>query len=185
MQIRFLLHTGARIGELHAARWDDIELDRGVWTVRTSVGYIPGQGMVCNAPKTQRNHREIQFSDVVLTRLRAHRVAQAERRLALGEAWTDNGLIFPTSVGTYVEPGNFRRSLRAAVRGAGIANPAEVTPHTMRDTAISAWVMAGDKPEIVGRRAGDADYNVTLRYYTQLRPQSQQQIAQALDHVVG
>jgi hypothetical protein len=38
--------------------------------------------------------------------LRAHRRRQAAAGLALGEAWQDFGLVFPSRVGTPMEPDN-------------------------------------------------------------------------------
>jgi integrase len=54
--------------------------------------------------------------------LRRHGVRQAEERLAAGDAWQDHGLIFPSEVGTPVEPANFTNRFSALCRGAGLGH---------------------------------------------------------------
>jgi hypothetical protein len=44
--------------------------------------------------------------------MREHRVRQDARRRQLGEGWHEEGLVFPTSVGTLLDPANLRRGLR-------------------------------------------------------------------------
>ena len=53
----------------------------------------------------------------VVDALKEQRVRVAELRLVLGEAWTDLDLIFPTSIGTVVDPNNVRRRLKETAPG--------------------------------------------------------------------
>jgi integrase len=45
----------------------------------------------------------------VLDALREHKARRAANRLALGESWTESGLVFTTGFGTPIEPRNLNR----------------------------------------------------------------------------
>ena len=75
LAFEFLVLTAARSGEVRLARWDEVDVEAGTWTV-------PAERM-----KTKREHR-VPLSD------RALEVLAAARRLADG-----SGLVFPSPTG--------------------------------------------------------------------------------------
>ena len=57
--------------------------------------------------KTSRTRRAVWLPAFAAERLRAHRTAQAERRLALGAAWCDLDLVCESGDGAPIDPDSF------------------------------------------------------------------------------
>src|SRR5215207_8029778 len=84
--------TGLRRGELLGLRWDDVDLDGQVLSVkrsRVAAGYAVSEG----TPKSGRG-RTVALDPETVAVLRRHRAHQLEDRMAWGEAWIDTGLVF-------------------------------------------------------------------------------------------
>ena len=151
--VRLALITGMRLGELLALRWDDLSLKTAqpTLTVRKS--------------KTPRGRRVIPLARWSVPMLRAHRVAQVEAALALGPAWSDNGLVFPSEVGTPWDHANFRHRFQKACRDAGIG---QWTPHELRHTTASWLISEGVPLKEVADTLGHASITVTADVYGHL-----------------
>ena len=95
--------TGCRRGELLGAQWSDIDLDAGIWRVRRSLARVknhsrtqdaPKTRLLVQEPKTEKGKRTLPLAPEVIDALRRLKAAQAQERLLMGEAYTDQGLIF-------------------------------------------------------------------------------------------
>lgn len=69
--LHFALETGMRPGEYLGLRWQDVDIERGLVTVRqvVTVG-LKGGGFVIKRPKTAGSRRTVAISEVLLDRLR-------------------------------------------------------------------------------------------------------------------
>lgn len=77
-----------------ALRWSDLDLDDGALTVNRTIHRVAGQGLVYAEPKTERSRRRIALPRPLVAALRAHRTAQVAERLAAGDRWHNEGLVF-------------------------------------------------------------------------------------------
>src|SRR5207249_2109632 len=94
------LYSGCRQGELLGLRWDDLDLDAGVLAVRRTLARATGGVPIFDEPKTSTSRRSLSLAPVAVAALRAHRARQNAERLALGEDWSDFGLVFTSTIGT-------------------------------------------------------------------------------------
>ncbi|MER6593472.1 tyrosine-type recombinase/integrase [Micromonospora purpureochromogenes] len=101
-----------------------------------------------------RSRRTLYLTPPLVELLRRHRARQAEERLAAGEAWQDHGLVFPSEVGTPLDPGNFSHRFSALCKRAGLGH---WHPHELRHSGTrtkscrpSAW---RGGPADAGRRS--------------------------------
>jgi len=118
------LTTGARLGEILALRWSDIDLDDGVAQIRrTVVEHMVGQGhcswFTFKEPKSGHG-RSVDLGDATIARLRAHRKSQAEIRLAAGSAWAELDLVICTPTGMPERPSTTSGRFRTVVGEAGL-----------------------------------------------------------------
>lgn len=117
--------------------------------------------------KRKRSRRAIEIDPETMRILREHKAAQAAERLAAGEKWVDQGLMFPDHCGapernrTIVD--RFKRLLK---RG----ELPDVRLYDLRHTGISLMLMRGINPLVVSRRAGHASVAFTLDVYGHLLP---------------
>ncbi|MGC4954432.1 hypothetical protein ACLQ2P_14565 [Actinomadura citrea] len=79
--------------------------------------------IVLSELKTAKSRRTLVLTQEIMSKLRTLHADQAKARLALGEAWQDHGLIFPSEVGPPPTPTTSRTrspswpSGRASVTG--------------------------------------------------------------------
>src|SRR5215468_776813 len=115
------LLVGLRTEEARALRWDHVHLDTDpalpphvdVWRSVRAHGDV----------KTSRSRRRsLALPARSVAALTGHRERQAGARLRAGELWQEQGLVFTTALGTKLDAGNVRRSLRAICRKAGIGD---------------------------------------------------------------
>ncbi len=122
------LATGARIGEVLAIRWKDIDLKAKPPTVTISGTVVMEKGRSAyrqDHPKTKAGFRTMKLPPFA-----AHTL---ERKYAAEQPKPED-MLFPSSTGTVRSPHNFRRQWRDARAG----SPYEwVTPHVFRKSVAT------------------------------------------------
>ncbi|WP_221088240.1 tyrosine-type recombinase/integrase [Deinococcus aquaedulcis] len=154
------LSYGFRIGELMALRWSDVDCSRAEIKIMRS--YDPMNGL---GPPKWGSARTLSITDTTMTVLRLHRIRQDEERMAQDEAYVDNGLVFPTLLGSYTNHENVRRAFNGLIRKAGVPR---IKVHGMRHTAASAMIRAGLDVVHVAGILGHKDPSMTLKIYSHL-----------------
>jgi integrase len=108
-----------------------------------------------NSMRTQAPH--LGAAPGVLTRLAAH-----WERAKLAEIWLDHGMVFPSELGTPMEPRNLNRHFAQLRAAAGLP---DVRLHDLRHTVVSLLMERGVAPHIVQAIARHADVKITLKIY--------------------
>jgi integrase len=152
---------GLRRGELLGLRWEDLDLDRATLTVAQTVQRVAGQLLVDDT-KSEASDATVPLPKVTRRVLVEHRDQQAKERLDAYDAWHDFGLVFPTTVGTPIEPRSLNRHFDGIRRRAGLP---DVRLHDFRHTVVSLLLELGTPPHIVQAIARHADLDVTLSIY--------------------
>ncbi len=177
------LTTGMREGELLALQWKDLDMAGGSLQVRRKVSRITNKGFVVSEPKTAKSRRNIPLAPRTLEALKRHRVRQNEQRLALGDAWEDQGLIFANSLGKPLEVSNMtRRSFRPLLVKAGLP---QIRFHDLRHSCATLLLSMGIHPKVVQERLGHSQISVTLDTYSHVLPSMQEEAAQRLDALLS
>ena len=176
------LATGARLGELLALRWQDIDMERGTMRIIRTAQRLPGKGIIFHSPKTHRATRPVALSPETVRVLREHRRRQLEERLLIGPAYRDQDLAFARATGDPLDgPAVYKAFVRLA-EGAGLGRPRF---HDLRHTAATLMLTAGVHPKIVSERLGHATVSITLDTYSHVLPDLQRDAALAMDEIFG
>ena len=133
-------------------------------SVRQSLTVLGGQPHF-TTPKTRRGERHITLSRDVLEVLAGHKQRQKAEAAALGDAWTDTGLIFTSEVGTLIHPRNFERTFKT------LLSAAKVTParfHDLRHLHVSLLVPRGFDARLIADRVGHANPSFTMDVYSHM-----------------
>lgn len=162
--------TGMRQGELLALHWKDVQLSGlggHTLAVRWNLRYQDGI-FTFKEPKTRRSRRRIALARETVELLRAHRTRQKVERLAAGEIWQDNDLVFCTEMGTPITPnGALRSTFERVLRRADL--PA-IRFHDLRHTCASLLLSANTNPKVVSELLGHATVAITLNIYSHVMP---------------
>jgi integrase len=132
----FLIYTGARIAEVLAVRWEDLELDRH------------GGGVVLFRQRTRGTHKT---GERVVPLSPELRVLLEVRRGAMGER-----------VFTYYR-GTINRTFSAFLAAHGLDRPG-LTPHSCRHTFCGLMTATGEPTALVAQWVGHSGEKQTLHY---------------------
>lgn len=152
-------YTGMRRGELLGLHWEDVDLGRRVARVRYTLSQTAG-GYVLAPPKTGRE-RDVPLRRPAIEALREQRRRQNARRLRLGAAWSDTGLVFDRGDGEKINADVASNRWIRSVRRRGYP---EIRFHDLRHTAASLMRAAG-MPELeIQIILGHTTFDMTRRY---------------------
>jgi integrase len=145
--------SGLRRGELFALRWQDIDQEARVLTVREAV-YDGTFG----TPKTEAGLRQIPLSEAALTFIGVWKQR--------AECTEPGALVFSTRTGNAISPNNvLRREIFPACEALGLPH---ATWLTFRRT-YSSWSHDKGVPgKVVAQLMGHANVDTTLNVYTQV-----------------
>jgi integrase len=97
------VHTGMRQGEMLALRWQDVDLENAVVSVRRTLTRSGGK-VAFGEPKTNKSRRSIRLSSQAVEALRSHLERQLRDMEILGDRYQDRGLVFATDTGGPINP---------------------------------------------------------------------------------
>lgn len=152
---------GLRRGELLGLRWSDLDLDRATLTVEQTVQRVGGR-LVVDETKSEASDSTIPLPKITRRVLLTHQERQAKERVDAGDVWHDFGLVFPTSVGTPIEPRSLNRHFDGIRNRAALPS---VRLHDFRHTVVTLLLELGTPPHVVQAIARHADLDVTLSIY--------------------
>lgn len=112
--------------------------------------------------KTEESTRTVSLPDICITAICEHKTRKVKEKAVADKIWKDNNLIFPSLVGTPMEPDNLRRSWGRIRERAGID---AVRFHDIRYTCVSLLLDLGVPPHVVRDIVGHSDIEVTMTIY--------------------
>lgn len=180
----FALATGMRPEEYLGLQWKDVDLERGVVTIRRALVWRSiGGGWYFGEPKTSRSRRQMPLPASTLRALAQHRRLQAAERLKAGATYQQNDLVFATPVGGPLAPRNLkRRHFRPILERAKL--PSDFRLYDLRHTCATLLLAAGEHPKVVSERLGHASITLTLDVYSHVLPTMQEAASQKLESLL-
>ena len=177
-----LLYCGLRRGELIALTWNDISIKNKTITVNKAAVFDNNQALV-QSPKTEAGIRTVPLPDAILDAVRAARKA-AETTMVCPAA--DGLLMTKTAFNKAWKSYMHYLNIQAGGRDASRSHPKVVavdnlTPHMFRHTYATILYNAGVDVKSAQRFLGHADINVTLKIYTHLTAQKEQDAIASLN----
>ncbi len=174
--------TGMRRGELCGLRWDDVDLDGAVLTVRhtrTAVGHQPVEGDT----KSQKGRRRLDLDADTVAVLRRRKIGQREDQLLMGAGWqNDTDLVFTMPDGRPWHPDVTTKAFRRLVDTADVPR---IRLHDLRHTHATHLLATGANVKIVSERLGHASVAFTLDTYGHVMPGQQADAAATVAKLVN
>jgi integrase len=153
--VDLMLATGARIGEVLAVRWKDVDLGAGHPTVTIcgTIVYLKGKGFFRQEwTKSDAGYRTVVLPRFAVGMLMTRKLVAADN---------PHDAIFASRRDTWLSPHNVRRQWRQARADTGLE---WVTPHTFRKTVATLIDKEADAKRAAAQ-LGHASEDVTNTYY--------------------
>lgn len=149
------LYMGLRIGEICALRWNDIDFERQILLVRSTVARVKVDGessstkLIIDTPKTTSSLREIPIPDFInQSLLLVRRKSQS--------------LYVVSNNATFVSPRTYEYRFHKFLKEAGID---DINYHTLRHTFATRCVEHGVDIKSLSEILGHSNVSVTLGTY--------------------
>ncbi|MGA5322238.1 site-specific integrase [Streptomyces seoulensis] len=186
------LLTGGRTEEMRPLRWDHVDLVGDPDAVPEIPPHVAVWRSVRSSgdTKTKKSRRTLALPGRAVDGLKIQWERQGWQRVAAGDQWQDNGLVFTSAVGTELDAANVRREFRKILARAAQMPGVELVPHewTTRETRTSFVSILSDRGiplEEISRLVGHSSTAVTEEVYRkQIRPVIQTG-AVAMDGIFG
>ena len=152
--ILICMHTGIRLGEICALRWEDISVDGRVISIRRTLQRLPvsdGErktALVFDTPKSRSSARQVPVPTRLIGRVNQSRCGP--------ECYVLTGSVQP------MEPRRFQRRFKSALKAAGVN---DINFHALRHTFATNCVTQGCDPATLARILGHSDVSITLNTY--------------------
>ncbi len=177
---RLMLSTGMRPGEWLGLRWSDVDLGRGVVTVRRTVTHNAAGQEVIGASTKGKRDRPIAIPPSTVAALRVWRTAQLERRLA-APFWEDASLVATDDRGRRLRRERWGEWHDKVVAAAGVTR---IVPHGLRHSYATLELETGTHPKVVQERLGHTRIQITLDRYSHVSVELQRRATEALERAL-
>jgi len=183
----FALSTGMREGEILGLRWNNVDWDTKCIIVVEQVQYTDEKREEGKLPyefqstKTEKSKRRIPVGEETIRRLRAQQNRNSVFKQFAKEKWKEHNLVFPSEVGTPMEPTNLIRRFKDMLKAAELPN---IRIHDLRHTHATLLLLRGVHPKVVSERLGHADITITLKIYSHVIPTMQEVVAGTIEEIL-
>lgn len=173
--------TGLREGEILGLKWSDLDWKTKRLQVKRQVQRLSGGGLILTEPKSAAGKRMIILSSATVAVLQKHLNSQQDEKMLIREYWQENDLIFPSTIGTPLDPSNMSRDFKRTLEMAGLPN---IRFHDLRHTAATLMLLQGTHPKIVQERLGHSNISLTMDTYSHVLPSMQEEAAEKMDEIL-
>jgi integrase len=176
--------SGARKSELYGLTWADLDFEAGTISITRQLDKAGVEPLF--GPTKTDGARTIPLNPETVTRLRAHKRAQAALKMANRTTYRDFGLVFAREPEHLQRPkaelGQPLKSLdrqpfKQLVVAAGVR---PIKFHGLRHTCATLLLGAGVPVNVVAQRLGHVDATMTLEVYAHVLPSMQTDAAAKL-----
>ncbi|WP_419153992.1 tyrosine-type recombinase/integrase [Weissella viridescens] len=190
-----LIRTGARIGEVLALKWKDVDFGDKCIVYRGRISRVVNQRPeYLDGLKNGDGQRIIQADDVIINVLRRWRSIQREYLFSFGIRVTDDSFLFTSMSRNQVNHDHFRdeATLTNALRRFNewynethqIKLP-YLNIHGFRHTHASLLISNGVELKQVADRLGHKDITVTANIYADVTPKARREVADKFSEIMG
>lgn len=169
--ILFALYTGARLGEIQALTWDDIDFEHNTVIINKSWNYHEGGGF--KDTKTESSNRVIRLSDNLLDLL-----SQLKQN--------DPKMVFMSDFGSIPTSNAVNKTLRSIMKDCSISKN-NFHFHSLRHSHVAYLLYQGIDLYAISKRLGHSDMTTTAKKYAYLidehKAQSDDLIESAINNI--
>lgn len=153
------VHTGCRVGELCALKWDDIDLINETIEISKTLQRINGT-LTLKKPKTKNSERQVTLLDSAIKFLKALKKQHIERKLKYG---IELDYVLCWSDGRPIDPHYISQHFPDVLKKYNIP---KIRFHDLRHTHATLLLKLGISPKVISERLGHSTVAFTLDTYS-------------------
>jgi integrase len=150
-----------RQGEALGLQWKDVDFNKKTVFIWQQIQKIEGAYEFVKL-KSDDSIRTLEIDDETLAALKAHKIQQNMDRLAKGDQWEDQDLVFTTTIGKPIDCKTDYRQWHRALANAGLPKK---RLHDARHTAATILFDQGLDIEVIRRFMGHSSVLLTSKTY--------------------
>jgi len=174
------LCLGVRRGELLGLQWDDVDWTHNQIHIHRNRVVVNGKSHI-KEPKTEAGNRILDVPEMLMKKLKRHRLTCMERQMAMGSAYTVTDFIIVHPDGKPIYPEYLSQMLTKLQDRAGLP---KCRFHDLRHLCASIMLMQGVNVKVAQERLGHADISTTLNIYSHVLPSSAKEAAEKIGAMV-
>ena len=194
------LFTGMRLGEILALRWNDIDFNKNIISVKNTIKRITTYNLdgskteiILDTPKTDNAFRVIPLIDEMKIELKNHLKIQNKEKQIAGTAYNNKNFVFCNEIGEPYDQKTFKNYYNKILLECGLINSRpktirdkikkglkskpkpkgsspNVTFHTLRHTFATRAIEQGMDVLVLSKILGHSDPSTTLNKYGHVLP---------------
>lgn len=175
-QYLFVLNTGVRTGEMIGLKWEDVDFERRIISIRRSMEYRYSTGeWRIGPPKTKKGYRDIPMTEECTVMLK-----ELKAKLDLGRYVEDEfkEFVFINRKGIPTKNSTYDAHIAKLTKQAGIEN---FSMHTLRHTFATRCIEAGMRPKTLQQILGHSSINITMNLYVHVTEEEKMKEIQKLE----
>jgi integrase len=170
------LYTGARLGELPALMWKDINLSertidinkKAIITYSHDNEQKKTKQVVEDFLKTESSKRKVVITPKLVKILQEHKEKQKRMTETLNIGWSEDNLVFPTGNGTVPYARNIEEKFKRITNKVGIT---DATMHSLRHTYATRLFEAEIDIKVISKQLGHKTVKTTYDTYIHVLPE--------------
>ena len=174
------LCMGMRRGELLGLQWKDIDWDKNqIHIIRSRVA-VDGKSVV-KQPKTESGTRTVDVPEILMKKLRSHKVRCMEQKIRVGRRLLEEDFIIVHPDGKPIYPEYVSQLFTKLQKR---ANLPKCRFHDLRHLCASIMVKQGVEVKVAQERLGHKDITTTMNIYAHVLPGSAREAAEKTGQLV-
>ena len=174
------LCMGFRRGELLGLQWCDVDWEKNQIHVCRNRVVVNGKSHLKD-PKTEAGNRILDVPEMLMRKLKRHRLTCMERQIELGSNYTLTDFIIVHPDGKPIYPEYLSQMLTKLQEK---ANLPKCRFHDLRHLCASIMLKQGVDVKVAQERLGHADISTTLNIYSHVLPSSAREAAEKIGAMV-
>lgn len=169
-----------RRGEVLGLRWPDIDFKKNLIAIRQQAKIDPlaeKDKLILGSLKTDSSYRTIPIGHGLVVILKQQKIQRAREKMTLGDAYSDNKLVFAKADGNIVPPNTLGTWFDRLMDK--IAMPKR-NFHQLRHTFVSVAISQGQNIKAISAVIGHSKISTTLDEYGHLLPGDAEGVVQAV-----
>lgn len=173
-------YTGLRRGELLGLRYKDIDFENKTIKVVQQVVKVGSKNYIRELKTESSQNRVIAVPDEVISVLKGHQQQQIKNYKLLGlndleiKQEMKDGLVFTNELGEFIQPRNFVRNFKGALKAAGLPS---LRFHDMRHTFVVLSLQQGVDIKTIQSDLGHQEISTTLDRYGHVNEEMKREAA--------